>query len=52
MERGILDRDDVGIVPRELMRGRAFFVYWPSPFSWRRETPSLFINFGDMRFIH
>ncbi|WP_432797293.1 S26 family signal peptidase [Poriferisphaera sp. WC338] len=34
-----------GVVPRELMFGKAFFVYFPAPFG-------IVPNFGDMRFIH
>ena len=37
--------DMLGVVPGELMIGRAFFVYFPAPFGF---VP----NFGDMRFIH
>ncbi|MHB1155730.1 MAG: S26 family signal peptidase [Phycisphaerales bacterium] len=42
----------IGIVPRRLMIGRAFFVYWPAP---DRLSPQHWLwvpNFGDMRFIH
>jgi signal peptidase I len=42
-----------GIVPRKLMVGRAFFVYWPASYgltSSRSGIP-LLPNFGDMRFI-
>jgi signal peptidase I len=48
LERMLKDRRlTVGIVPRDLMIGRAFFVYWPAVHR------SLVIpNFGDMRFIH
>jgi len=38
-------RDVLGRVPRELMIGRAFFVYWPAWHDWA--VPS----FGKMRFI-
>lgn len=41
-------RDHAGIVPRELMIGRAFFVYFPAPL---RVGPLRLPNFGDMRFI-
>jgi signal peptidase I len=42
----------MGFVPRELMIGRAFFVYWPAMWrykgdSWLAVVP----NFGKMRFI-
>ena len=42
-----------GVVPRELMVGRAFFVYWPAHYKLAfldRPIPPL-PNFGDMRFI-
>jgi len=42
-----------GVVPGELMVGRAFFVYWPASYSLtegRSGIPFL-PNFGDMRFI-
>ncbi len=48
------DRDDpFGIVPRELMVGRAFFVYFPAPFGLWSERPGArpIPNFGDARFI-
>ncbi len=39
----------LGIVPRRLLIGRAFFVYFPGPFYvGRLPVP----NFGQMRFIH
>lgn len=41
-----------GIVPRRLMIGRAFFVYFPGPFGWGPGTWQLIPNFGQMRFIH
>ncbi|MFW6059903.1 MAG: signal peptidase I [Phycisphaeraceae bacterium] len=41
-----------GIIPRELMMGRAFFVYYPAPYAWSATAPRYFPNFGDMRFIH
>jgi len=41
-----------GVVPRRLMMGRAFFVYFPAMHG-RTPTSKKFIpNFGDMRFIH
>lgn len=41
--------DPGGIVPRELLMGRAFFVYFPAPYTtFGIPLP----NFGDMRFIH
>ena len=44
--------DKEGIVPHELMLGRAFFVYFPAPHRWRADQPAVFPNFGDMRFIY
>ena len=38
-----------GIVPRKLLIGRAFFVYFPGPYAWGRLPVP---NFGQMRFIH
>lgn len=46
------DPTPLGVVPRELMMGRAFFVYWPAPFSLHPRGPGLIPNFADMRFIH
>lgn len=37
-----------GIVPRDMLIGKAFFVYFPAP-SWRGTIPIL--DFGRMRFI-
>lgn len=44
--------DLVGIVPRKLMIGRAFFVYWPAMYSFQERSRPVLPNFGDMRFIH
>ncbi len=44
--------DMVGIVPRKLMIGRAFFVYWPAMYSLGERRRPMLPNFGDMRFIH
>ncbi len=41
-----------GRVPRELMIGRAFFVYYPAPFRLYDRTMAVVPNFGRMRFIH
>lgn len=41
-----------GVVPRELMLGRAFFVYWPAPLGLSASGPAFLPNFADMRFIH
>lgn len=41
-----------GIVPRKLMLGRAFFVYFPAMYPLKPEAASLVPNFADLRFIH
>ncbi|MBN1846201.1 MAG: signal peptidase I [Sedimentisphaerales bacterium] len=42
-----------GIVPRDYLIGRAFFVYWPAGFHLHSSIPYAVIpNVGDMRFIH
>ena len=52
-KRMLSDKNQVtGVVPRELMIGKAFFVYFPAP---HRLTPTgmgIIPNFGDVRFIH
>ncbi|MAE59900.1 MAG: signal peptidase I [Planctomycetaceae bacterium] len=40
-----------GVVPRELMIGRAFFVYFPAGYRFGSGGPGVIPNFGDMRFI-
>lgn len=40
-----------GIVPRKLMMGKAFFVYFPAPLGFGPGTPPV-PNFSEMRFIH
>ncbi|MEX0777383.1 MAG: signal peptidase I [Phycisphaeraceae bacterium] len=40
-----------GRVPRELMMGRAFFVYWPATYPAAGGLPVV-PNFGSMRMIH
>ena len=42
---------EAGFVPRDLMLGRAFFVYFPAPWRVTRGSPAVIPNFGDMRFI-
>jgi len=44
-------RDHAGIVPRRLMLGRAFFVYYPAPYPIMPRQFGVIPNFGDMRFI-
>ena len=46
------EKDRQGIVPRDLMMGRAFFVYFPAPYRMRENGISFLPNFGDMRFIY
>ncbi|MFN7020483.1 MAG: signal peptidase I [Phycisphaerales bacterium] len=41
--------DTIGVVPRPLLLGRAFFVYWPSLIKGGRGVPVP--DFGRMRFI-
>jgi len=45
------DRQRPGVVPRELITGRAFFVYWPAPYPLIEGASGVFPNFGDIRFI-
>lgn len=42
----------VGVVNRDLMLGKAFFVYFPSPEGVREGSTRFVPNFGEMRFIH
>ncbi|MEM0914369.1 MAG: signal peptidase I [Planctomycetota bacterium] len=44
-------RSPVGLVPRDMMVGRAFFVYFPAPLARRTDRPGLVPNLADMRFI-
>ena len=41
----------VGVVPRGLMVGRAFFVYYPAPYPLGPQGRQVLPNFGDMRFV-
>lgn len=50
--KAVDDDSREGIVPGKLMMGRAFFVYFPAPYSWKRDGLNLIPNFDDMRFIH
>ncbi|MFA9476930.1 S26 family signal peptidase [Phycisphaerales bacterium AB-hyl4] len=43
--------DAAGLVPEELMMGRAFFVYFPAPYPWQAGGRQIVPNFGDMRMI-
>ena len=46
------DAEPSGIVPRPLMMGRAFFVYFPAAWSWNDQLLPVVPNFAEMRFIH
>lgn len=41
-----------GVVPRRMMMGRAFFVYFPAPYALGDSSMKFIPNFGKMRFIH
>lgn len=45
-------RDYAHVVPRGLMVGRAFFIYFPAPYAVSQGGQQLLPNFGDMRFVH
>lgn len=40
------------VVPRGLMVGRAFFIYFPAPYAATPGGRQILPNFGDMRFVH
>lgn len=42
----------VGVVPRSLLVGRAFMVYYPAPHGLTPQDKGVFPNFGRMRFVH
>jgi signal peptidase I len=42
----------MGIVPRDYLVGKAFFVYWPSGFRLGNSQLAIIPNAGKMRFIH
>lgn len=44
--------DRYGVVPRKLLMGRAFFVYFPAPYALTYKGQPWVPNFGQMRFIH
>jgi len=53
MERMLKDsQQQNGVVPRELMIGRAFFVYFPAPLAYAPNRFGFVLNFGELRFIH
>ncbi|MFN3168703.1 MAG: S26 family signal peptidase [Phycisphaeraceae bacterium] len=41
-----------GVVPRSLLVGRAFMVYYPAPHGSSPQAKGIFPNFGRLRFIH
>ncbi|QDU71612.1 S26 family signal peptidase [Mucisphaera calidilacus] len=45
-------RDGLGIVPRRLLIGKAFFVYFPAPFPLYGNRMAFVPDFGNLRFIH
>ncbi len=49
--RGYL-ADHAQVVPRGLMVGRAFFIYFPAPHAVNRSGRHILPNFGEMRFVH
>ncbi|MEM7624745.1 MAG: S26 family signal peptidase [Planctomycetota bacterium] len=44
--------DYAQVVPRGLMVGRAFFIYFPAPYAATPGGRQVLPNFGDMRFVH
>ncbi len=47
------DGDDrPGVVPRSLLVGRAFMVYYPAPHGSSPQAKGVFPDFGRVRFIH
>ncbi len=42
----------VGVVPRDYLVGKAFFVYWPSGYTLRPSRLPIVPNVGKMRFIY
>lgn len=42
----------MGVVPEELLIGRAFFVYYPAPYGLNDQSFGFIPNFGQMRVIH
>jgi len=50
---GAAEPYSMGVVPRDYLIGRAFFVYWPGGFHLADWIPYAVIpNFANMRFIH
>lgn len=46
------DQSQIGVVPRRLIMGQAFSVYWPDEHRLSPNHYGIFPNFGQMRFIH
>lgn len=44
-------RETLGIIPREMVMGRAFFVYFPAMLRANPTGSAFILNFGEMRFI-
>lgn len=42
----------LGIVPRRLIMGKAFFVYFPAPWGLNPSSATIIPNVADMRFIY
>lgn len=42
----------MGVVPRSLLVGRAFMVYYPAPHGSSPQTKGIFPDFGRIRFVH
>ncbi|MEM1109741.1 MAG: S26 family signal peptidase [Planctomycetota bacterium] len=45
-------RDYAHVVPRGLLVGRAFFIYFPAPYAVSPGGRQILPNFGDVRFVH
>lgn len=44
--------DYAHFVPRRMLVGRAFFVYWPAPYPFAGDGQQIVPNFGDLRRIY
>lgn len=51
-QRYFADEDRLGVVPRSLLVGRAFMVYYPAPHGSSPQAKGVFPDFGRMRFVH
>ncbi|MGB0766451.1 MAG: signal peptidase I [Phycisphaeraceae bacterium] len=53
VQRRYFDGDErAGLVPRSLLVGRAFMVYYPAPHGDSPQAKGIFPDFGRMRFVH